>query len=83
MQTYQPPPENMFEALVSDAPSEPSDEEVLLRTIHSQWIDLHAVTRDNLLKFETPGFSLSQMATGEQDVKDLVSFVSHHSPIFN
>ena len=76
MQNYQPPPENMFEALLSDAPSEPSEEEVLLRTIHSQWIDLHAVTRDNLLKFETPGFKLPRMATGEQNVKVLVSFMS-------
>jgi len=76
MQTYQPPPENMFEALLSDAPFEPSDEDVLLRTIHSRWIDLHAATRDNLLKFETPGFELPQMATGEQNVKTLVSFTS-------
>ena len=76
MKNYQPPPENMFEALLSDAPSEPSEEEILLRTIHSQWIDLHAVTRDNLLKFETPGFKLPRMATGEQNVKVLVSFMS-------
>ena len=65
----------MFEALLSDALSEPSDEEVLLGTIHSQWIDLHAVTRDNLLKFETPGFKLPRMATGERNVKTLVSFM--------
>ena len=78
MQNYQPPPENMF---LSDAPSEPSEEEILLSTIHSQWIDLHAVTRDNLLKFETPGFKLPPMATGEQNVKVLVSFVSCHRPI--
>ena len=59
MQTYQPPPENIFDTLLSGAPSEPSDEEILLRTIHSQWIDLHAVICDNMLKFETPGFTLS------------------------
>ena len=76
MRTYQPPPENMFEALLSDAPSEPSEEEILLRTIHSQWIDLHAVTRDNLLKFEQPGYKLPRMATGEQNVKTLVSATS-------
>jgi hypothetical protein len=76
MQTYQPSPENLFEALLSDAPSEPSDEEILLRTIHSQWVDLHAVTRDNLLKFERPGFELPRMATGEQNVKILVGFMS-------
>ena len=72
MQTYQPPSENMFEAL-SDAPPEPSEEEILLRTIHNQWVDLHAVTRDNLLQFETSGFRLPRMAVGEQDVKVLVS----------
>ena len=83
MQTYQPPPENLFEALLSDAPSEPSDEEILFRTIHREWIDLHAVTRDNLLKFETPGFRLPRMATGEQNVRALVSFMSCHSSIFN
>jgi len=75
LQAYQPPPENMFEALLSDAPPEPSDEEALLRTMHSQLVDLHAVTRDNLLKFESPGFKLPQRATGEQDVKNLVSFM--------
>jgi len=83
MQTYQPPPENMFEALLSDAPSEPSDEEIFLRTIHSQWIDLHAVTRDNLLKFETPGYRLPRMATGEQNVKVLVSFMSWQTTRFS
>jgi hypothetical protein len=74
MQTYQPPPENMFEALLSDAPSQPSEEEVLLKTIHSQWIGLHAVTRDNLLEFETSGFKLPRMAFGERNVQTLVSF---------
>ena len=82
MQTYQPPPENMFEVLLSDAPSEPSDEEVLLRTIHSQWIDLHAATRDNLLKFETPGFKLPRMAIGDQKVKTLVSFMPCWTALF-
>ena len=75
MQTYEPPPENMYEALLADAPSQPSEDEILLRTIHSQWIDLHAVTRENLLKFETPGYKLPRMATGEKNVKNLVSFM--------
>jgi hypothetical protein len=83
MQNYQPPPENMFEALLSDAPSQPSEEEVLLRTIHSQWIDLHAVTRDNLLIFETSGFKLPRMASGEQNVKTLVSFNRCWTPLFS
>jgi hypothetical protein len=76
MQTYQPPPENMFEALLFDGPSEPSDEEILLRTIHSQWTDLRAATRDNLLKFETPGFRLPRTASGVYNVKSLASLVS-------
>ena len=82
MQTYQPPPENMFEALLSNTPSEPTDDEILLRTIHSQWIDLHAVTRENLLKFERPGFKLPRMATGELNVKTLVSFVCCWTALF-
>jgi len=73
LQTYLPPPENMFDALLSNALSEPSKEEVLLKTIHSQWIDLHVVTRANLLKFENPEFGLPLRASGEQDVKNLVS----------
>ena len=81
MQNYQPPPDKRFEGHLSDAPSEPSDEENLLRTIYSQWIDLYPVTRDNLLKFETPGFKLPGTATGEENVKDLVSFMSCHSSI--
>jgi hypothetical protein len=82
MQTYQPPSEDMFESLFSDVPSDPSDEEILLRTIHSQWINLHAITRDNLLKFETPEFTLPPMAIGEQNVKILVSSVSHWIVLF-
>ena len=78
MQNYRRPPENMFEA-----PSDPSDEEILLRAIQSQWISLYPVTRDNLLKFEAPGFRLPQMATGELDVKLLVSFTPCHSSIFD
>jgi len=79
MQTYKPPSENIFDALLSDAlpdaPSEPSEEEVKLRTIHGEWIDLHAATRGNLLKFENPRFELPKKATGEQDVKNLVGIL--------
>ena len=82
MRTYQPPSENLFHSLLSDsqsdALSEPSDEEVKLRKVHSAWIDLHANTRSNLLKFENPDFYLPGQATGEQDVKNLVS-PTHHS----
>ena len=82
MQTYQTPPENMFGALLSGAPSKPTDDEILLGTIHSRWIDLFSVTRENLLKFETPGFKLPRMASGEQDVKVLVSFMSCRTALF-
>ena len=80
MQTYKPPSEDMFEALFSDAPdapSEPSEEEVELRTIHREWIDLHVVTHSNLLEFENPDFHLPRQATGEQDVKNLVSLMRY------
>jgi len=71
MQTYQSPAE------IYDTLSDPSDEEILLRTIHRQWADLHATTRENLLKFETSEFALPSMASGEHDVKILVSLVSY------
>ena len=82
MQTYRPP-EKFFEAFFSDAPSKLSDKETLLRTIHRKWTDLHPDTRENLLKFEAPGFVLPRMATGEQNVKALVSFMSCHSSMFD
>ena len=81
MRTYNPPSENLFDALLSDslsdALSEPSEEEVKLRKIHSEWIDLHANTRSNLLKFENPRFQLPRQATGEQDVKNLVGLMRY------
>ena len=71
----------MFELPLHDVP--PGSMEILLGTIHSQWIGLHAFTRDNLLEFERPGFELPRMATGEQNVKILVSFVSRWTVPFN
>jgi hypothetical protein len=76
MQTYQPPPENLFETV-------PSDEEILLRTIYSQWVDVSPSTRDNLLRFETPGFELPRMATGKEDVKILVRFMFCWTVLFS
>ena len=84
MQTYQPPSENLFDLLLSDdlyASSEPSEEEVKLRTIHSEWIDLHAVTRSNLLKFESPDFYLPRQASGAREVKNLVSPIRHSTAL--
>ena len=86
MRTYQPPSENLFDALLSDALfdalSEPPEEEIKLRKIHREWIDLHANSRSNLLKFENPDFQLPRQATGEQDVKNLVSPVRHSIPYY-
>lgn len=73
LEHYRPPPENMFDELLSDVPSKPSEEELRLKIIHSQWVDLHRDTRRNLLKFEKPGFQLPKTATGEEEVKKLVS----------
>ena len=84
MRTYQPPSENVFEALLSDAPNtpfEPSEEEVELRMIHREWIDLHANTHSNLLEFENPDFHLPRQATGERDVKNLVSAMRHSTAL--
>ena len=81
MRTYNPPSENLFDTLLSDTPSEPSEEEVELRTIHREWIDLHAITHSNLLEFENPNFLLPSQATGEQDVKNLVSLIRHSTAL--
>jgi hypothetical protein len=79
MRDYKPPSENIFDSLLSDTPSdtpsEPSPEEVKLRTIHCEWIDLHAATRANLVTFESSRFELPKKAVGEQDVKILVSII--------
>ena len=76
MQTYEPPSENIFDSLLYEAPpSEPSEEDVKLRTIHREWIDLHVITRRNLLQFEESGFELPKKAIGEQDVTNLVSLM--------
>jgi hypothetical protein len=74
MRNYQPPSNDLYDEIFSDeAIPEPSEEDVRLRTIHNQWVDLHPTTRQNLLKFETPNFKLPEMASGEQEVKNLVS----------
>ena len=78
MQTYR---DDMFELPLSDVP--PGPMETLFGTIHSQWTDLHAFTRDNLLEFERPGFELPRMATGEQNVKILVSLCPVGQSHFN
>ena len=73
--------QNMFGAL-SDAPSGPEDEDLHMRTVRHHWIHLDDATRIKLLKFETPGFRLPRMATGERDVKILVSFMSRWTAQF-
>ena len=87
MRTYKPPSENLFESLLSDsqsdALSEPSKEEVELRIIHREWIDLHAMTHSNLLEFEKPSFHLPRQATGEQDVKNLVGLMRHSAALLS
>jgi hypothetical protein len=76
MKSYQPPQTDMLASLLSDAPPEPSEEEVKLRMTHLQWMDLHVATRENLLKFEDPSFELSRAASGEEAVKKLVIWVT-------
>lgn len=75
MAHYQPPSEDPFDVMFGDAndtPSEPTPEQVQLREIHSQWVDLHAATRRNLMEFEKGSFQLMPKATGHEAVKALV-----------
>ena len=78
MKTYKPPSDDHVITL-SGPPPQPSQEEVTLRVIRNQWRDLHALTCKNLMEFEAPEFELPQMASGEQDVKKLVSQTNHNS----
>lgn len=77
MKTYQPPPKDMLGSLLSEAPPQPSEEEVKLRMIHLRWMVLHSVTRENLLRFEDPSFELPRVASGEAAVKELVSYFTY------
>lgn len=54
-------------------PEEPTLEEVQLKELHAQWVDLHVATKKNLLEFERPDFRLPSKAKGHEDVKKLVS----------
>ena len=76
-------PRNMFAdffgGLLDDAPAtirktDPPDPYKL--DIYEKWNSLHPTTKRNLCKFEEPGFRLTSEATGEDEVKKLVSL--HH-----
>lgn len=42
------------------------------KIIYNDWVDLSPSTKENLLCFESPDFSLSEEASGLEDVKTLV-----------
>ena len=77
LQKHRPPRVN-HEAHPFD---EPSDENTLLHRVYLQLCDLSSVTRGRLLEFEAPGFVLPRMATGEQNVKALVSSCPATAPL--
>jgi hypothetical protein len=70
---YQPPSEDVYDVMFDGEADPPSPEEVQLKELHAQWVDLHAATKKNLLEFERPNFRLPTRARGHADVKKLVS----------
>jgi hypothetical protein len=84
MEVYCPPKDNdLFSALLDDVPGEAdakgdtnASEALKLmgrkREIYKNWIDLHPVTKSNLLKFEKDGYRIPESASGEDHVLDLV-----------
>jgi hypothetical protein len=78
MAHYQPPSEDLFDVMMfgdgDAAAGEPTPEQVELREIHAQWVDLHTVTKKNLEEFEKLSFRLRSKATGHKEVKNLVRF---------
>ena len=60
-----------------DAECETSQEASELERIHHEWKSLHISSQDNLVLFEEPGFQLPHRVSGVEDVKDLVSPMSH------
>ncbi|KIM23880.1 hypothetical protein M408DRAFT_332082 [Serendipita vermifera MAFF 305830] len=73
LRLYQPPSENIYDVMFEGEPEEPSPEEIRLKELHAQWVDLHVATKKNLLEFEKPDFHLPSRATGHEDVKKLLS----------
>ncbi len=82
MKNYNPPKDNDAYAALFDDPDgaviskglnsntirEANDK----REIFKNWVDLHNKTKENLLRFEQPNFTLPEEATGREDVIDLV-----------
>ena len=85
MRNYVPPRENDAYSALFDDPHSPvvskgitSDtirEANEKREIFKNWNDLHLKTKDNLLRFEQPNFTLPEEAIGREDVIDLVSLL--------
>jgi len=65
-----------------DAECETSPESKELERIHHEWKGLHLSTQENLHTFEEPGFQLPHRGSGVEEVKDLVSSVSHPSRLY-
>jgi hypothetical protein len=76
MKGYKPPKDDPFADVLSDSVLENEEhigqDQELKHFIYRNWIDLHATTRDNLERFETPGYSLSSSAIGLEEVSKLV-----------
>jgi hypothetical protein len=86
MKDYRPPKDNdPFSAILDDIPSEidalhngvyVGAEQLKImnrkREVYRNWIDLHPITKKNLLLLERDGYRIPERASGEEHVLDLV-----------
>jgi len=72
LQAYEPPSDDVYDVMFEGETEPPTPEEVELKELYAQWVDLHAATKKNLLEFEKPSFRLPAAANGQAGVKKLV-----------
>ncbi|KLO16285.1 hypothetical protein SCHPADRAFT_901671 [Schizopora paradoxa] len=86
MKNYKPPRDNDAYSALFDDPNAAVVSKGLTsntirdanekREIFKNWNDLHTKTKENLLRFEQPNFTLPDEATGREDVIDLLALVN-------
>lgn len=75
LSSYNPPSEDVYDVMFDEVAQTPTEEEVRMKELHAQWVDLHAATKHNLIQFEQPNFRLPSTATGHREVKNLVGYL--------
>ncbi|KAG8796745.1 hypothetical protein FRC17_007956, partial [Serendipita sp. 399] len=75
LKSYEPPSDDSYDFMLQPE-TRVEEEDSTLKELHAQWADLHAATRQNLDKFERPGYILPNKARGHADVKALLGILN-------